>query len=318
MSKKNSYTPIIDDFNPTILKQSRGPFKGSVLYQRNKYRFGLISLVHSFSDSLWVKKIPRRENTNLIYNFNYQSNLYLAEIPVEKLKRIVLMKEPFFERFGVVIAHTQLCFIFNESVILYAQNEKSEHKKIELNSFIYSYNFIGGVKRVWTSNLKSSRLKNIVEKYSPLNGLWLLRRRYFGTHNVTNLNSWIKKEEKILARISESSKKGPRKSPTSLISLNLDNLDHSKILKDQLLYGHIHNRLEKRYETLFRNCGNIILRNIFPNILTKKNQSMKSIVWRIMGYFFPSYTDYSLHAHGVQTKEINLNNLKSMSIERYS
>ncbi len=315
MKPKTLYQPVIDDFNPILVKQSRGPFKGSNLYQRNKYRFGIVDHVQEFSKIKWVEQIDRRPNSTLLYNFNYQGDLYLAEIPNQELYKVILMKEPFLERFGLTLVHTQMCFIFNHPIILYPQNEGCKLKKATINSLIYSYNFIGGVKKIPNQNMEGTRFKNHVEKYSPINGIWFLRRRYMGTHNISSLNAWIKKEDKALDRIQNQKTKSFRKSPTALISLSLDNMDQERFLKDQLLYGHIHNRLEKRYETLFRNCGNIILRNIFPNIRVRKIKTLKSMCYRVLGHLFPGFTDVSLMAHGVESQKISLNMLKELSIQ---
>ncbi len=298
----NESPQIIDDFNPKLKRQERGRYKGYPLYFKNKYKFSLIDDKHPQSLNKWVLDIKRRPNTLLVSNFNYRSKLYLAEIPLIGLDQMYLMSVPFFEMWVFIFSHAQMLLKFNEPIVLYPQNDHQKTKlPIEIYSFIYSYNYVGGYD-------PSAESKN-VEQYSPLGGFWFTRRKYEGTHNLIDFHDWkdyeIKSYTKALNSIKEG-KKTSRKSPTTLYEIEVSKINSALYLQKQFQYGNFQNAQDKKYETLFRNCGNIILRNIISSIHKPKTWINRFNPKIMLAYYSPARVYYFLKHYQILKSETDL------------
>ena len=299
---KHQAPQIIDDFNPRLKRQNRGRFKGHPLYFKHKYKFAVIDENHPKSHCQWVLDIKRRPNTILVCNFNYRSKIYLAEIPLEGLDQMYLMSVPFFEKWFLVFSHAQMLLKFDTPTILYPQNKFEKNiEPISIHRFIYSYNYVGG----YDPDADSKK----IESYSPLKGFWFTRRRYEGTHNLIDFQDWKNYELKnyLKAKKSmEAGKKSPRKNPTVLYEIDVSKINSTTYLKKQLLYGNLQNSHDKKYETIFRNCGNILLRNIIESLHQPKSKLARLNIKIVLAYYSPARIHHFLKHYGILKSESDL------------
>jgi len=299
---KNQAPQIVDDFNPSLRRQNRGSYKGHPLYYKNKYKFTVIDEKHPQSHSKWVLDIKRRPNTILVSNFNYRSELYLAEIPLFGLKDMYLMSVPFFEKWIFIFSHAQMLLKFDEDILLYPQNNICTYKKpLAIDRFIYSYNYVGGYD-------PDAKNKDI-EQYSPLGGFWFIRRRYEGPHNLIDFQDWkdyeLKHYNKAKASIEQGKKPG-RKSPTTLYEIDVSKINAPLYLNRQFQYGNLQNAQNKKYETLFRNCGNIILRNVLQSLHHPKSKFARFYPKNMLAYYSPARVYHFLKYYEILKSEIYL------------
>lgn len=217
----------------------KGKFKGDCL--KSEAARTLYVPEESELRQIGYVKTPESEGKTIVVNVSHENKFYLAEIPVNKITRVVYQLKRFFPEWAA--AHTQLRFDFSEPVVLKDQIDgKTEIAK--LNSLIFSTEAMFRV-----NGPKYDLLKGTLNEYGIVYRLISIDQEH---QSVVEEGKNV--EQFQLAFTAEQ----------------------AQDLFKQILARHSNKEITQMYNTISLNCTNVLFMN-FDILLKKKGSLWKAV-----------------------------------------